>query len=282
MAWGLWEETSGMAGGLNEADISRMTRSGIRALGSEEGLELFDAALASSETLMFPVSLNLQVMRAQVRTGMLPKIFSDLISVPAQIRDWLEPGRSFAQRLAATPQQERESVVLDIVRDQVATVLGHASPDAVNTQRTFKELGFDSLAAVELRNRLSVTTGLRLPATLIFDHPTTSAVTWYLVGEIAQGQTTVPGEAELDMLEHVLLPLAADHSERVRITSRLQALISKLDQSRHGNGSVTVIEKIDSATDDELFRYLDEKAYVSRAVPNGTLESQMRGIRNER
>ena len=72
------------------------------------------------------------------------------------------------------------------MRTQVATVLGYSSPETVNTQRTFKELGFDSLAAVELRNRLGATTGLRLPVTLVPDYPTASAVAWYLLGEVDQ------------------------------------------------------------------------------------------------
>ena len=163
-----------MTGGLSEADISRMARSGLRALSSEEGLELFDRALGAGEALMLPVPLDLAALRAQARMGVLPALFAGLVRVPA--RRFGEQGASLARRLAGTPEAEREGVVLELVRAQVATVLGHASPEAIDTQRTFKELGFDSLTAVELRNRLNAVTGLRLPATLVFDYPTTAAV----------------------------------------------------------------------------------------------------------
>jgi acyl transferase domain-containing protein/acyl carrier protein len=183
LAWGLWEQASGMTGGLSEADISRMARSGLRVLPSDEGLELFDDALRADETLMLPVPLDLQALRAQAGMGVLPALFSDLVRVPA--RRSSDEGRSLARRLASTPAAERERVVLELARAQVATVLGHASADAVDTQQTFKELGFDSLTAVELRNRLSAMTGLRLPATLVFDYPTTAAVASHLLGELA-------------------------------------------------------------------------------------------------
>ncbi len=189
MAWGFWEQASAMTESLSEADISRMTRSGLRALASEEALALFDGALVRSEPLMLPISLDLRVLRAQAGMGALPSLLGDLVRVPT--RRSSDEGRSLAQRLAATPEADREGVVLELVRAQVATVLGHSSSEAINTQRTFKELGFDSLTAVDLRNRLSATTGLRLPATLVFDHPTTSAAASYLLNELTGLQLSV-------------------------------------------------------------------------------------------
>ena len=102
-----------------------------------------------------------------------------------------EQGASLARRLADDPRGRARGVVLELVRAQVATVLGHASPEAIDTQRAFKEIGFDSLTAVELRNRLNAATGLRLPATLVFDYPTHSAVTTYLLGELSGAQLSV-------------------------------------------------------------------------------------------
>ncbi len=189
MAWGLWEEASGLTGGLSEADRARMTRSGMGALSSEEGLHLFDRALGGSEALMLPLPLDLGVLRGQARMGALPVIFAGLVRVPA--RRSSEQGASLARRLVATSEAEREGVVLEVVRAQAAIVLGHASPEAIDPGRAFKDLGFDSLTAVELRNRLNTATGLRLPATLVFDYPTATAVAAFLLRELSGRQLGV-------------------------------------------------------------------------------------------
>jgi NADPH:quinone reductase-like Zn-dependent oxidoreductase/acyl carrier protein len=279
LAWGLWEEASGMTAGLSEADRSRMTRSGLRALSSREGLELFDRAVAGSESLMLPISLDLATLRAQARTGALPALLSGLVRVPR--RRATEHGASLALRLAATPVAEREEMVIDLLTAQVAAVLGHASPQALDTQRTFKELGFDSLAAVELRNRLNVVAGLQLPATMVFDYPTIVALGGYLLGAATQDGGAAPGDAELDRLEDVLPAITSDGGERARVTARLQALLSRLDQSRQEDGGVDVVEKIDLASDDELFRYLDEKTYAAREFSSARLTTQRSEVRND-
>ncbi len=253
LAWGLWEEASGMTVDLGEADISRMTRSGLRALGSQEGLALFDAALEGSETLMLPIPLDFKVMRAQARTGTLPKIFSDLVRAPT--RRSSEEGRSLAQRLAATSPDERESVVLELVRTEVATVLGHASPDTVDTQRTFKELGFDSLAAVELRNRLGTIAGLRLPATLVFDYPTTSEVASYVLG---QASPNGPRAGDSDRGEAgIRRAIASIPLNRLREAGLLEVLLQLA-----GRDSELSIDNDDM----HLIDMMDVESLVQRAV----------------
>jgi acyl transferase domain-containing protein/NADPH:quinone reductase-like Zn-dependent oxidoreductase/acyl carrier protein len=189
LAWGLWEQASGMTENMNEADISRMGRLGSGALSSVRGLELFDSALEAGEALMLPIPLDLTALRTQARIGVLPAMLAGLVRVPR--RRPSEHGASLARRLAMTPEAEREGLVLELVKAQVSTVLGHASPEAIDPQRTFKELGFDSLTAVELRNRLNAATGLRLPATLVFDYPTTSAVASHLLGEFSGTQPSL-------------------------------------------------------------------------------------------
>ncbi len=197
LAWGLWEQASEMTGGLSEADRLRMRRSGLRhALSSEEGLELFDGVLSAGEALTLPIPLDLEALHAQARMGALPALFGDLVRAPTRRPGDL--GGSLARRLAAVPEAEREDVVIQLVRAQVAIVLGHASPEAIDMQRTFKELGFDSLTAVEFRNRLNATMGLRLPATLVFDYPTAAAVSSHLVGEFSGKQDVgEPSESPL-------------------------------------------------------------------------------------
>ncbi|HEX8073940.1 MAG TPA: SDR family NAD(P)-dependent oxidoreductase, partial [Thermoleophilaceae bacterium] len=174
LAWGLWDQPTGMGGTLEQADLARWTRLGVQALPSELGLDLFDSALGIPEPLLVPARLDTAALRAQARAQMLPPLFQGLVRAPAR-RD-RGGGGSLGPRLAGVPEEEWDGVVLELVRGEVAAVLGQSSAEAVDTQRAFKELGFDSLSAVELRNRLGQVTGLRLPSTLVFDHPTPVAV----------------------------------------------------------------------------------------------------------
>ncbi|MEV7190112.1 type I polyketide synthase, partial [Kitasatospora sp. NPDC093102] len=184
LAWGLWEEASGMTGHLGGADIARMARAGVAPLPSEEGLALFDAALAREEATLVPARLDLVGLRSRAVPDGVPPVFRGLVRAPvrraAQAMDD-KPGDSpWAQRFIGLPAEERDRALLDFARRQVATVLGHGEADGVAANQSFKALGFDSLMAVELRNRLNSATGLRLPATLIFDHPTPTALADHL------------------------------------------------------------------------------------------------------
>ncbi len=183
MAWGPWSQDTGMTGHLDEAQLARLRRAGTLPLTTEHGLRLFDAASELEPALLIPARLDTTTLRAHARAETLPELLRGLIHTPPP-RASTTPDRPLAQRLADLPETERARVVLELVRAQAAAVLGHLSPAAVESQRTFKELGFDSLAAVELRNRLTTTTGLRLPATLIFDHPTPSVLVGYLVNQL--------------------------------------------------------------------------------------------------
>ncbi len=261
LAWGLWEQTGGMAGSLSETDRLRMTRSGVQALSREHGLELFDTAFASGEALTLPLAFDPRSLRAMARAGTLPTLLDELVRVPVR-RASERSDASLATRLAATIEPEREDVVLDVIKAQVALILGQESGDPIERQRSFKELGFDSLAAVELRNRLNAVTGLRLPATLVFDYPTTSAVAWYLLGQFTETQVPTSGDAELDRLEGIISSIAVNGGERAKVIGRLQALLSSLGQP-HSQEGVAVAETIDAASDEELFRYIDEKAYAA-------------------
>jgi acyl carrier protein len=188
LAWGLWADATGMTGELDQAKLARLTRMGVGALPAELGLELFDQSRRLDAALLVPVRLDLGALRAQARSGMLPPLLHGLVRMPARRAE--TAGGSLAQRLAGVPQPDWERVALDLVRAQVASVLGHASAASVEPERAFKELGFDSLAAVELRNRLARATGLRLPTTLIFDHPTPVAVARYLIPAAMPGAVT--------------------------------------------------------------------------------------------
>ncbi|MFI1930493.1 SDR family NAD(P)-dependent oxidoreductase, partial [Streptomyces sp. NPDC020328] len=181
LAWGLWAETSGMAGGLDETELARLERQGIGALSAEAGLGLFDRALRVGGSLVVPVRLDLAALRVRARSGLLPALLRGLVRVPGKSAG---AGGSLARRLAEVGEADRERVVLELVQAQVAAVLGHATSAAVVPDRAFKELGFDSLGAVELRNRLTQASGVRLPSTLVFDHPTPVAVARFLLAEV--------------------------------------------------------------------------------------------------
>ncbi|HEX8074729.1 MAG TPA: SDR family NAD(P)-dependent oxidoreductase, partial [Thermoleophilaceae bacterium] len=180
LGWGLWEQSSSITEGMDDADRARMRRAGFVPLSDERSLELYDAAADTDEPLLLAVDLDRAALRDRARAGMLPRMLRGLVRVPAERS---ETRGSLARRLAATGEEDRDRVVLDLVRGQVAAVLGHAAADAIDPQRPFKDLGFDSLAAVELRNRLAQATGLALPATLVFDHPTTATVAKLLRSE---------------------------------------------------------------------------------------------------
>ncbi|MGH3755281.1 MAG: SDR family NAD(P)-dependent oxidoreductase, partial [Pseudonocardiaceae bacterium] len=197
LAWGLWAQHSAMTGRLDEADRSRMARGGVAALSTREGLALFDAARTVDEAQLIAARLDIAALRAQAGSGMaVPAVLRDLVRAPARRAvDAGSPGSgavdTLRQRLAGLPEGERNRMLQEVIRTHVVTVLGHVGPDAVDAGRAFKELGFDSLMAVELRNRLSAAIGLRLPTTLVFDHPTPTALAEYLQAELLGSQDRV-------------------------------------------------------------------------------------------
>ncbi|MFG3142843.1 beta-ketoacyl synthase N-terminal-like domain-containing protein, partial [Streptomyces sp. NPDC048211] len=189
LAWGLWADTSAMTETLGEADVQRMTRSGALALGSDEGLGLLDRAVAGGEGdgLLVPIRLDLAALRRH--PDVVPPLLTKLIPLPTRRRaasgGSADTGKGeLARALAALDAPRRASHVLGLVRTAVATVLGHASVESVEPDRSFRDLGFDSLIAVELRNRLTIVTGLRLPATMVFDYPTAAALADYVLSQV--------------------------------------------------------------------------------------------------
>ncbi|WP_349345458.1 type I polyketide synthase [Streptomyces rapamycinicus] len=177
LAWGSWERTTGMTRHLTQADHDRMSRNGLRPLSNAEGLALFDAAVGSGGAVLAPVKLDVGTL-------------SRLEPVPEALRGLVRRPRPTARHAAsaAVPAVDPGSA-LELVCEQVAQALGHADADAVDPERDFRELGFDSLTAVELRNRLVSTTGLRLSATVVFDHPTATALADHVGAQLAAGRS---------------------------------------------------------------------------------------------
>ncbi|WP_190113391.1 type I polyketide synthase, partial [Streptomyces cinnamoneus] len=181
LAWGLWEQGSGMADRLGQADVARLKRAGLAPIAVDEGLRLFDAALTLDRAAVAPLRLDLAGLQ-----GTVPSVLRGLrgpVRGTARRAAQTAPKGSLGQRLAGLPEAEREQTVLDLVRTEVAAVLGHASARAIQPEHAFQEAGFDSLTSVELRNRLNTATGLRLPATMVFDYPTPAALARFLMAE---------------------------------------------------------------------------------------------------
>uniref|UniRef100_UPI0011788403 type I polyketide synthase n=1 Tax=Allokutzneria sp. NRRL B-24872 TaxID=1137961 RepID=UPI0011788403 len=226
LAWGLWAE--GMGAGVDAA------RTGLVAL--ESPLEVFDAAMATDGAVVVPVRFDLAALRSRsdvpaVLHGLVPQ---STVEVAVE---------SLARRLAGLDSAERDRVLLETVREHAAAVLGHSSADAVRAQRPFKELGFDSLSAVELRNRLGAAAGLTLPAMLVFDHPTPQRVADFLRSHMSTVDTS--GLAELEARLPDLTP-----DEKDRLAARLRALLAALSEN-------PATGDLDGASDDELFQMFD-------------------------
>ncbi|MEU0803535.1 SDR family NAD(P)-dependent oxidoreductase, partial [Streptomyces sp. NPDC005970] len=178
LAWGLWEEASGMTGHLDRTDHTRMARSGLRPLATDEALALFDTALAGGPPLLLPARIDTRALRGTTP----PPLFRSLVRPTGHRPGPATPdgSSSLRARLSGLDPAGQSEVLITLVRGHAATVLGHPSPDAIAPDATFRDVGFDSLTAVELRNRLKDATGLRLPATLVFDHPTPAALAQHL------------------------------------------------------------------------------------------------------
>jgi acyl transferase domain-containing protein/acyl carrier protein len=254
LAWGPWEQSGGMAGDLGSAERRRLRRSGITPLSNEDGLALFDAATAADRAVLVPIALDIAALRA--RAEQLPAPLLALVPPVHRASNGAAAPVSLPDRIAGLPEAERDRVLLEFVRGQVASVLGHPSPATIDVDRTFTDLGFDSLAAVELRNRLSAASGLRVPATLIFDRPTTAAMVAYLVEELRPGDaaTVRPLLAELDRMEDDLASIVADDVARTRLAVRLRDVLSKLDTA-----PADAAGRIESASDEEIFEFIDNE-----------------------
>ncbi|MEV6470590.1 phosphopantetheine-binding protein, partial [Kitasatospora sp. NPDC051702] len=267
IAYGLWHDTSTLT---TNADHTRLARSGTRPLRTEEGLALLDAALAGAR----PVVTALPIVPGAAGAR-----------VPALLRSVLRPplrraapatvtsgGPSLADRLGPLNAAARRNLVLDLVRGEAATVLAHPDPSRLGADQPFKDLGFDSLTAVELRNRLRTATGLHLPTTLVFDHPTPEELTVRLLEELdvpersdgaggtggaAEEAQQGPQHAEAVALEAALAgAVAAGTTLPGPALARLRGLLGQLAEPSGGAAAAPELD-VANATEEELFALID-------------------------
>ncbi|MGW9287220.1 type I polyketide synthase [Streptomyces albidoflavus] len=302
LAWGLWSEASGLTGHLADADLNRLGRGGVLGLTTRQALDLLDLSARLGEAHLVPVRLDLTALRGATTT---PALLRGLVRGTTLRRATTTPGTpgaaglTAAERLAAAPAADRPRLLLDLVVENVATVLGFAGGTAVDPDRPFKEMGFDSLTAVELRNRMNLATGLRLPATLVFDHPAPQTLADHLLTELfgAEEPATAPLLSELDRLETVLGSLSSGHlalpdlgpDDREDIAARLRGLLHTWNRAQAGPGAApapaalggpgdpaadgtpgtpgegvpgattAVTEQLGAASDDEIFDFIDKR-----------------------
>ncbi|MFD0071765.1 type I polyketide synthase [Streptomyces sp. NPDC127166] len=281
LAWGMWADTAGrpgaagMAGSLSEADRVRIARTGLAPIDRAEGLALLDAALRVGSPTLVPAPLDRAALGAL--GAQLPTVLRDLAPAaprPAEVSPTAAAPRAtetLRDRLAVLSPAEREELLLDLVRVQTAAVLGRSSAAGIPADRPFKDMGCDSLTLVELRNRLQTGSGLRLPATFLFNCPTPQAVVAHLHTELAPaeegsagdsaGVAALPGLAELDRLEAALTGMPDDTRDEVRaeIVQRLQALVARVPAQRTPADTDDLSARVESASVDELLAFIDSE-----------------------
>ncbi|MFC8047501.1 SDR family NAD(P)-dependent oxidoreductase, partial [Nocardia sp. NPDC057353] len=242
LAWGRWE--AGMRGAARPGAAD--------ALSAADGMRLLDVAVASGAPALVP-------MRLPALTEPAPPLLRAIAPAPGR-RVAAAAGEatdSLGDRLAVLAPEQRSRELERVVRTEVAVVLGHAGPDAVEAEQSFRDLGFDSLAAVELRNRLAARTGLTLPPTLVFDHPGVAVLAGYLSRELAAGTADRGADlgAQVELLAERLRAQAAAGHAHPHIRARLRALVVGWDRDERAEPATA---DLTTASDDELFGLLDD------------------------
>jgi mycoketide-CoA synthase len=263
LAWGLWQQASTMTGHLDEAARTRLARSGTPPITTEQGLDLFDTAQRHNHPVAVLMTIDIAALG---RTGTVPALLRGLAGGPRRrkVAGAARPGgTSLVERLAGLAPTQRQPLVLDLVVEHAAATLGHESTGAVGESRRFKELGFDSLTAVELRNRLNAATGLRLPATVVFDHPTPAELAGHLLTALAPSTEDLSTVvlADLDRLDTALATLADDEAERAKVLARLRTLLWRWDESTAESPATQ--DDLAQASDEALFDALDNELGLS-------------------
>ncbi|MGW4272650.1 beta-ketoacyl reductase [Streptomyces seoulensis] len=194
-------------------------------------MALFDAGLVSDEPALVPIKFDLAALANQAENGQLVPMLQGLVRRPRRVAAAAgpAPAESLSARLARLPDEQQTETLLNLVRDEVAAVLGHTEPDDIVPGQAFSEMGFDSLTAVELRNKLAGLTGIHLPATLIFDYPSPTAITEHLRAELVPDAATGPVDlADVDEagLRKALASVSLKRLEELGVLRQLLHLVA--------------------------------------------------------
>jgi NAD(P)-dependent dehydrogenase (short-subunit alcohol dehydrogenase family)/acyl carrier protein len=255
LAWGLWAEKSALSAHLRASDLERMARAGMRPLASERGLELLALALRRIEPNWVPLGLDPRKLSASDQPlASLLRGFAGARTPQAEAQQ--SSTRAFSLRFERLAPQARSPFVLESVKVAVAEVM-RVDPSAIADDAPLKDLGLDSLMAVELRNQLSRSTGLRLPATLLFDHPTSAALARSLCAQLEPEPQDAASVvlAELNRIDQRLTSLQLSDDAHAALMQRLAAFTHKWSATReNGNG---IEAAVSGADDDALYAMID-------------------------
>ncbi|WP_146057837.1 SDR family NAD(P)-dependent oxidoreductase, partial [Streptomyces sp. SM10] len=272
IAWGPWAE--GGPATSDDTFAERTARRGLTVLPTASALPALSRAVAQDGPSLLIADIDWGLYGPSLTAVRPSPLIADVPRMRELTRAAAEAGDSaadsaavFRRTVAELSEAELGQMLLELVRTEAAGTLGHSEIEAVGAKRPFRDLGFESLTAVELRNRLSTRTGLRLPVTLAFDYPTPVALAAFLrteVGESTEPQA-VPVLAELDRLEATLASLSADRTARHRIGTRLRDILSGWDEEpATGDGATaTVAEKLQAASADEVLAFIDNELGAS-------------------
>ncbi|MFI2029954.1 type I polyketide synthase [Streptomyces buecherae] len=265
VAWGPWAE-SGMAAGEGGDQLARR---GLPAMAPDLALAALRGAVAGDDGVVTVADVDWErfaplftVERPSPLLGDLPEVVSALEQARAAEESHAEGGSALRERLLALAPGERQRAVLDLVRGHAAAVLGFAGMEGVESDRAFKELGFDSLTAVEFRNRLNSDTGLRLPTTLVFDYPNAKALAEHVRAGVLpdEGVSASPLIADLEKLEASLSTAEPDDAGRTAIAARLHVLLARLNGDEGGaKDAESITQRLDGASDDDLFDFIENE-----------------------
>ncbi|WP_026411166.1 type I polyketide synthase [Actinomadura oligospora] len=271
IGWGLWERTSGMTEHLTEADLARLRRGGLRPLASGHALTLLDEAVRDGRARLTAFDLDAAALSAAEDVpAMLRELTVRPAHRPSAAGAQVRTGQLAAQ-LAGLPADEQRELLLSVVRTQAASALGHPDAGSVRPDTNFKDLGFDSLTAVELRNRLAAATGLRLPPALVFDYPDPAGLAEYLRGRLAPDGAAPSGATAIDdaldevaRLESILAALPGDGTDPSAVTARLEALLGTWKAARErANGSADAARRLETADTDQVLDFITNELGMS-------------------
>ncbi|MGP3972081.1 KR domain-containing protein, partial [Streptomyces sp. 6N223] len=275
IAWGLWATTSDITGQLSEVDVARMGRAGVTALEADRALALFDAAYRRGDPQLVALNLDVNALARQPATALPVALRALAARLSGATRRAAAAGAQrpddWTRRLAGLPEAEQRQQLLTLVRSSAAAVLGHADPESVREDAPFTDLGFDSLTGVELRNRLSAATGLRLPAALVFDFPSSRALADHLRGELVPDGASAPGGVdpvlgELARLESTLSALDLPEADARAVTDRLEGLLAQWKAASAPpaeDDEDNAADRLTLATADEVLAFIDNELGTS-------------------